>query len=74
MNRKPCQRCNDHPVVKGERYCSLCKKTVLAEMKESGYLSQERPPSVFNDARGRKQRDTSATGGSAEMGTDGDNW
>lgn len=34
-----CVRCAAFPKVKGERYCALCRKKVLAEMKASGYLT-----------------------------------
>ncbi len=71
---KPCQRCSDEFAIRGEKYCEDCKTVVLRELKDAGYLSDEKPPSTFSDARGRKSRDTRMLGGSAEFGTDGDNW
>jgi len=32
-----CERC-DEDTKKGERYCKECRKGVLSEMKEAGYL------------------------------------
>lgn len=32
-----CSRC-EAKAVKGERFCKACRKAVLAEMKEAGYL------------------------------------
>lgn len=40
MTAKPprkCERCDDTS-VSGQRYCKSCKKVVLAEMREAGYL------------------------------------
>lgn len=34
---KMCERC-DEDAVNGERYCKACRKVVMAEMKEAGYL------------------------------------
>lgn len=80
MPRKPkeptkaCQRCSDGFAISGEKYCKGCKKAVLSELKASGYLSDEKPPSTFSDERGRKARSSEVLGGAAEFGTDGDNW
>jgi len=71
---KPCQKCNDKPAIQGEKYCTGCRKSVLSEMAESGYL-ENRPAGTFSDERGRKNRaDYKTLGGSAEMGSDGDVW
>lgn len=35
-----CERCNDRPRKKGDRYCTPCAKQVLAELKASGYLTR----------------------------------
>ena len=40
-----CERCNA-PKTKGERFCKECRKVVLKEMKEAGYLT--RRPSFSN--------------------------
>ena len=37
MNRK-CERC-DTDCVRGNRYCSRCRKEVLAELQVAGYLA-----------------------------------
>lgn len=36
---KTCERCQNE-AIRGERFCNECKKKVLAEMKEAGYLTQ----------------------------------
>lgn len=35
---KPCERCTEFPAIDGECFCQKCRKIVMAEMKESGYL------------------------------------
>ena len=35
----PCEKCGQREAVKKEKYCKDCKKAVLAEMKEAGYLT-----------------------------------
>ncbi len=38
--RKLCERCNAAPVsAKGNRYCKECRKQVLKELKDTGYLT-----------------------------------
>ena len=40
MQRTYCERCRQAPPVStSDRYCKNCKKQVLAELKESGYLT-----------------------------------
>lgn len=34
---KQCSRCR-HQTAKGQKYCEGCKKKVLREMRQSGYL------------------------------------
>lgn len=34
---KPCKRCGN-PAISGFVYCRPCKKVVLAELRETGYL------------------------------------
>lgn len=69
---KQCRLCADGVAISGEKYCKTCKKSVLKELKESGYLSSVKPPSTINDQRGRKARSSEMLGGAAELGTDGD--
>ena len=66
-----CQRCSDHPAVFEEKFCKSCRKAVLDELKSSGYLTDPIPKQHRGDI-GRKCRDLRVLGGSAEMGTDGD--
>lgn len=40
-NAMPCERCASQVRIKGSRYCKECKKVVLAELKEQGYLTRE---------------------------------
>jgi hypothetical protein len=40
MPEPACERCGGAPPVRGERYCKGCKKLVLAELRESGYLTR----------------------------------
>ena len=35
-----CERCIKEPRVAGERFCEECRQAVLAEMKQSGYLTR----------------------------------
>jgi hypothetical protein len=77
---KLCQRCGEAESLRKERYCKDCRKAVLDELKQTGYLQdvQGTSPkchSVFNEERGRQGlRSTDLLGGSAEWRTDGDNW
>lgn len=34
-----CERCNEKPAVKKEKYCKACRKIVLDELYEAGYLT-----------------------------------
>jgi predicted amidophosphoribosyltransferase len=34
---KPCERCGQ-PAKRGEKYCPECRKVILQEMRDSGYL------------------------------------
>ncbi len=40
MSEKSCDRCQVQSAMRGERFCKQCKKEVLAELKESGYLTR----------------------------------
>lgn len=68
-----CDRCNDALAVYRERFCPRCRKQVLAELKEAGYLSDMsiRTP---NGHLNRKTRSSNALGGCAELRSDGDAW
>jgi hypothetical protein len=39
VNERMCERCKAATAVRNEKYCKACRKTVLAELKESGYLT-----------------------------------
>jgi hypothetical protein len=70
--RKACSMCVSAMAVAGEKYCIKCRKVVLSELKASGYLRDEKPPTAFNDERGRNARSSKVLGGSCEIRTDGD--
>lgn len=36
---KLCERCRTSKATSGERYCRSCRKAVLAELQEAGYLT-----------------------------------
>ena len=68
---KPCKRCEIGRAKLDEKYCGKCASIVRAELQSSGYLTPHaaRQPS---EQRARSQRYGNAVGGSAEMGSDGD--
>jgi hypothetical protein len=37
--KKVCDRCGTSRPVSGERYCKACRKAVLTELNDSGYLT-----------------------------------
>jgi len=75
QTRPLCERCNDKPKNPGERFCTGCRKVVLAEMDEAGYLTKIPINRTWSDERGRNNRvDYKTLGGSAEMQNDGDGW
>ena len=45
-----CEQCGKSESVKGYRFCKECKKAMLAEMKNSGYLAP-RPIGHVGDNR-----------------------
>jgi hypothetical protein len=55
--KQPCERCDQEPRIQGERFCKKCRKAVLAELKEAGYLTRAplypgawtKPPSQNQD-------------------------
>ena len=71
LKTKPCKRCEIGCAKLDERYCGKCRSIVLDELKSTGYLTPHaaRQPS---EQRARSQRYGNAVGGSAEMGSDGD--
>lgn len=72
---RTCHRCGEPGAIKNEKYCYECRKGVIHEMKESGYLSDKPPQSIFNDERGRKNlKSWKDLGGAAEMNSYGDDW
>ena len=73
-NKKPTKQCNRCDIGRAkldERFCPRCRETVQKEMETTGYLTAHaaRQPS---EQRARSQRYGNAVGGSAEMGSDGD--
>ena len=53
---KTCERCDAAPAVQGEKYCKACRKQVLSELKEAGYLSHapNRRNMTFRGAEARE--------------------
>jgi hypothetical protein len=37
---RTCDSCKTQEAVKGEKYCKPCKKAVLLQLKEAGYLRE----------------------------------
>lgn len=78
MPRKPkdppkdCKRCGDPSAVPGEKYCKHCKKQVLLEMKEAGYLTEPHGIKTPSEQIGRKVIDAKTLGGMSELNHDGD--
>ena len=61
-----CVDCVKKTAVAYGRFCTSCMRK---------RINDDNPiPQVLSDKRGRKSRSTQMLGGSAEMGTDGDNW
>jgi hypothetical protein len=50
---KLCERCQEFDSIRGSRYCNDCKKAVLKELQENGYLTA-RPHQAF---RSREQQE-----------------
>ena len=71
---KVCKRCGEESAIQNEKYCKQCKKDVLRELKASGYFTDTTPPKTPTEERGRKAQSSKVIGGSAEFGTDGDDW
>ena len=71
---KACCECRSEDAVRGEKYCSGCRKAVLAMLKADGYLEDSKPPTMFSDERGRKSNNWTVFGGAPKAGTDGDDW
>lgn len=48
-----CERCSVQPAIRKERYCKACRKVVLQEMKEAGFLTRAPGPGSYRagDAR-----------------------
>ena len=55
-----------------EKYCGKCRSIVLDELNNTGYLSDPHAARQPSEQRARRQRYGNAVGGSAEMGSDGD--
>lgn len=49
----PCEMCGNAPRLYKERYCSACKKTVLSQLRSSGYLT----PTYHGSWRGPDERE-----------------
>ena len=69
---KPCKRCDIGIANQGERFCLRCRELVRKEMESSGYLTYASAGRQPSEQRARSQRGSNAVGGSAEMGSDGD--
>ena len=69
---KLCKRCEKGRAKQDEKYCGKCASIVRSEMKSSGYLTDTRTQYTLKETRGRSQRHSNTVGGSAEMGSDGD--
>ena len=52
---KPCERCGN-PSNPGERYCKQCRKQVLAELADAGYLGPK-PQGHIGSGRTTEQRE-----------------
>jgi len=69
---KPCKRCDIGRANQGERFCDRCRTIVRKEMESTGYLTDASATRQQSEQRARSQRYGNAVGGSAEMGSDGD--
>jgi predicted amidophosphoribosyltransferase len=38
--KKICEKCGKNPAQRGNRFCATCKKEILQDMKNSGYLTK----------------------------------
>jgi len=72
MKTKQCKRCEIGRAKLDEKYCGKCSSIVRAELQSSGYLTDTRMTYSSKETRGRSQRYGNSVGGSAEMGSDGD--
>jgi hypothetical protein len=72
MKTKPCNRCNIGRAKLDERFCPRCREIVQKEMATSGYLTDANAIRRPSEQRARSQRYGNSVGGSAEMGSDGD--
>jgi hypothetical protein len=74
MNKPPpkiCRRCDDRVAVRGEKYCSDCRKEVLGELEAAGYLTNIKPAVLkIREQLDRRALSTNALGGSAEVQKD----
>ena len=69
---KPCKRCEIGRAKQDEKFCGKCAAIVRSELQSSGYLTDTRTQYTPKERRGRSQRPSHTVGGSAEMGSDGD--
>jgi len=69
---KPCKRCEIGRAKQDERFCDRCREIVQKEMQSTGYLTDANAGRQPSEQRARSQRYGNAVGGSAEMGSDGD--
>lgn len=46
MSIPACQRCNSEERIVGERFCKKCRKAVLRELDEAGYLTRVPRPTM----------------------------
>ena len=56
---RPCEECKKESRVEGQRFCSDCKKALLARMREEGYLEADWRGRAYRgrDARQAEDKD-----------------
>jgi hypothetical protein len=56
VSEKICERCSSAPAQKSERFCKACRKKVIQELKDAGYLKNA-PVGHVGQNRGNDQRE-----------------
>lgn len=54
---KPCERCGREWAVRGNRFCSGCRKVVLQELENAGYLTKRIGKPTYRDRDKREELD-----------------
>jgi hypothetical protein len=60
---KTCDSCKTQEAIKGEKYCKSCKKAVLTQLKQAGYLREAKEKSAVREQKDRSQLSLRALGG-----------